>query len=645
MAITDLANATTPADTDKFWGEQGSADYYWTRAQIVAGVAADLAAEIATTDAEITAIQADRLKIDGTIAMTGDLTLSGAPTSNLHASTKLYVDTADALKATIASPTFTGTPAAPTAADGTSTTQLATTAFVGNQLDEYVFERTEITGATHTLTEDEAGYVGVNRAGTVGITLPTISGLTNAGRVFYKIKDEGFNANATTQLITITRGGSDTIENAGTSTTISTAGEDIYLYNDGTSAWYLSSVDTQASATATGVVELATTAEAQALSDAARVITPSTLADVLDQELYKSTELGAASKTLVEADAGRWYVTYTSTGAVSMVLPDPTGLSDATKCTFEIVDQGAASTNNITITSGGSATLDGATSIVISKTRAGAKFFTDGTDWFTTANTQNVAGDISGTATYLSKFNTAGDGIVDSKILDNGTTMAINGSVDSNSLLTIRNSSLRNSFNVLNTGTASINEASKFASSGVASTNYGVVGSALNGTNGNTAFYAADSPSGGVAYYAYGAVVGGTATSSYGVNVSNNSTGTNAYGASYTINGAATTNYGVYINVTGGSTNTGLKIAAGDIDLGDAAVDIELDTSVGTKLGTAASQKLGFWNTTPVVQPTTAITAGAFVANTSGISDDTATFDGYTIGEIAAALRQVGILA
>src|SRR5689334_9718714 len=35
-----------------------------------------------------------------------------------------------ALKAALASPTFTGTPAAPTAAGGTNTTQLATTAFV-----------------------------------------------------------------------------------------------------------------------------------------------------------------------------------------------------------------------------------------------------------------------------------------------------------------------------------------------------------------------------------------------------------------------------------------------------------------------------------------------------------------------------------
>lgn len=39
-----------------------------------------------------------------------------------------------ALKATLASPTFTGTPAAPTAAAGTNTTQLATTAFANGEV-------------------------------------------------------------------------------------------------------------------------------------------------------------------------------------------------------------------------------------------------------------------------------------------------------------------------------------------------------------------------------------------------------------------------------------------------------------------------------------------------------------------------------
>jgi hypothetical protein len=44
------------------------------------------------------------------------------------------VDVADALKANLASPAFTGVPTAPTATAGTNTTQLATTAFVGSAL-------------------------------------------------------------------------------------------------------------------------------------------------------------------------------------------------------------------------------------------------------------------------------------------------------------------------------------------------------------------------------------------------------------------------------------------------------------------------------------------------------------------------------
>jgi hypothetical protein len=54
---------------------------------------------------------------------------------------------------------------------------------------------------------------------------------------------------------------------------------------------------------------------------------------------------------------------------------------------------------------------------------------------------------------------------------------------------------------------------------------------------------------------------------------------------------------------------------------------------------------LALWNATPNVQPTNAITAAAFVANTSGIVNDTATFGGYTIGQIVAALQRIGALA
>jgi tetrahydromethanopterin S-methyltransferase subunit D len=80
--------------------------------------------------------------------MTGPLVLYGNPQAPLEAASKQYVDylpplahthpesdivnlTIDlAAKAPLASPTFTGIPAAPTAVAGTNTTQLATTAFV-----------------------------------------------------------------------------------------------------------------------------------------------------------------------------------------------------------------------------------------------------------------------------------------------------------------------------------------------------------------------------------------------------------------------------------------------------------------------------------------------------------------------------------
>lgn len=94
-------------------------------------------------------------------------------------------------------------------------------------------------------------------------------------------------------------------------------------------------------------------------------------------------------------------------------------------------------------------------------------------------------------------------------------------------------------------------------------------------------------------------------------------------------------------------TLTVTKIAAttftGNITI--STKDIVTDTTTGTKLGTATSQKIGIWNATPDIQPTNAITAAAFVANTSGIADDSATFGGYTIGQVVAALKRLGALA
>lgn len=100
---------------------------------------------------------------------------------------------------------------------------------------------------------------------------------------------------------------------------------------------------------------------------------------------------------------------------------------------------------------------------------------------------------------------------------------------------------------------------------------------------------------------------------------------------------------GSYVGVFAGGVEQ-LRITNAALTITDAR-DIILGTTTGTKIGTATSQKLAVWNKTPIVQPTTGITAAAFVANSSGIVDDTATYGGYTMGQIAAALIASGWLA
>ncbi len=119
-----------------------------------------------------------------------------------------------------------------------------------------------------------------------------------------------------------------------------------------------------------------------------------------------------------------------------------------------------------------------------------------------------------------------------------------------------------------------------------------------------------------------------------------------------------TTQYGLLVgDLAGGTTNYAIYTGTGLVHFGDTvdlasgknlallAGNITTDTTTGTKIGTATSQKISLWNATPIIQPTTGVTAATFVTNTSLIANDTATFDGYTIGQVVKALRNIGILA
>jgi hypothetical protein len=65
----------------------------------------------------------------------------------------------------------------------------------------------------------------------------------------------------------------------------------------------------------------------------------------------------------------------------------------------------------------------------------------------------------------------------------------------------------------------------------------------------------------------------------------------------------------------------------------------------GALIGTSTSDLVGFYNATPIVQPTTGVAAATRSGGGGATVTDTDTFDGYTIAQIVKALRNLGVLA
>ncbi len=114
------------------------------------------------------------------------------------------------------------------------------------------------------------------------------------------------------------------------------------------------------------------------------------------------------------------------------------------------------------------------------------------------------------------------------------------------------------------------------------------------------------------------------------------------------ITGLAT--IGGTLAVTGAVTLTSTLAANGHITIADAK-NIVVNTSTGTKIGTGTTQKIGFWNATPVGQYATTGTLTGFTAGSGTASKDDSTFTGntgtaaYTVGDVVKALKLAGIMA
>jgi hypothetical protein len=106
------------------------------------------------------------------------------------------------------------------------------------------------------------------------------------------------------------------------------------------------------------------------------------------------------------------------------------------------------------------------------------------------------------------------------------------------------------------------------------------------------------------------------------------------------------------LTINAGATQVGFRVAniqymsisSTALTLAD-AVNIVVNATTGTKIGTATSQKIGLWNATPIVQPTTGVAAATLVSNGGTALTSTDTFDGYTLLQVVKALRNFGLLA
>jgi hypothetical protein len=146
--------------------------------------------------------------------------------------------------ALLASPAFTGIPTAPTAAVGTNTTQLATTAFVNSAVAQPV--GMSAVGnyrywANQILLANQAGGI-VYLTGTGGytITLPTAASVTNyTGFIL---------SNLSTNTVLLEAEGTDTIDDGATSSNTSggatatsimlAPGDNLFIMSDGMSTWH-----------------------------------------------------------------------------------------------------------------------------------------------------------------------------------------------------------------------------------------------------------------------------------------------------------------------------------------------------------------------------------------------------------------------
>ena len=191
---------------DKSWQDLATA----ARAVVLTGLSTATNAAITATDTILAALgklqaqittkanTADVVLLTGNQTINGTKTFAVSPpvpaksTAAANAAAVLATEAQVYLKANLASPTFTGTPAGPTAAAGTNTTQFATTAFV----------QTALLGNKGNVNYGTCATV----AGTAAKVVSDITGFTRTTNVGVRVKFSATNTSAAPTLNVMSTG-------------------------------------------------------------------------------------------------------------------------------------------------------------------------------------------------------------------------------------------------------------------------------------------------------------------------------------------------------------------------------------------------------------------------------------------------------
>ena len=224
-----------------------------------------------------------------------------------------------AAKAPLASPTFTGTPAAPTAAGGTSTTQIATTAFVGSAVSTHA-GATDPHGDRAYADSLAVNYATAAQGALADSAVQDVAAEIHAATAasLADADEQGFWQSASSALRKISW--------ANVKAAIKTYADTLYAAishthsaSDVTSGTFDSARLPAATETAQGAVELATTAEALTGTDTTRAVTPAGVKAVADTKAASSHTHAASDITSGTLDAARLPAATTSAqGAVEL---------------------------------------------------------------------------------------------------------------------------------------------------------------------------------------------------------------------------------------------------------------------------------------------------------------------------------------